>query len=316
MPSSLSNNSTKKTLKAPDFVVIGAQRSGSSWLFTMLRQHPQLWLPPIKELFFFCTLWEGVREKEKYERRRKRLNKQSLVILQELAGVRKKTARSLYPSFDLRFALRYLWADRTLKDYVALFAPAKARGLVCGEITPTYSVLGESSIRTIRSLNPDIKAILTLRDPVERTWSQAMKNLCRAKGLKASDVPAEKYLEYFDEPLVHGLSDYRSMIKRWRAGLAPGNLLIRFYDEIESDPSAFLITILRFLSVDEKELSNFEGMKSLVNAAAKPLGCKMPERIRRHLAERYEPLMRELAWEFGSIPNAWLQRYAVARSVK
>jgi hypothetical protein len=37
----------------PDFLIIGAQKSGTTWLDRNLRLHPDLWLPPEKELHFF-----------------------------------------------------------------------------------------------------------------------------------------------------------------------------------------------------------------------------------------------------------------------
>ena len=40
------------------FVCIGAQRAGTSWLFSCLRRHPEIWIPPTKELHFwkFCAV--------------------------------------------------------------------------------------------------------------------------------------------------------------------------------------------------------------------------------------------------------------------
>lgn len=37
----------------PDFICIGAQKSATTWLYAQLRQHPQVFLPAIKELNFF-----------------------------------------------------------------------------------------------------------------------------------------------------------------------------------------------------------------------------------------------------------------------
>src|SRR4029079_17348643 len=42
--------------RGPDFLVIGAQRAGTTWLHRVLRQHPALWLPPVKELHYFDKL--------------------------------------------------------------------------------------------------------------------------------------------------------------------------------------------------------------------------------------------------------------------
>jgi len=37
-------------MTGPDFVGVGAPRSGTSWLYEVLSRHPALWLPPVKEL--------------------------------------------------------------------------------------------------------------------------------------------------------------------------------------------------------------------------------------------------------------------------
>ena len=37
----------------PNFLIIGAQKSGTTWLANMLRQHPDIFMPPEKELHFF-----------------------------------------------------------------------------------------------------------------------------------------------------------------------------------------------------------------------------------------------------------------------
>jgi hypothetical protein len=37
----------------PTFVCIGAQKTGTSWLYSQLLQHPQVFLPTVKELNFF-----------------------------------------------------------------------------------------------------------------------------------------------------------------------------------------------------------------------------------------------------------------------
>ena len=37
----------------PGFLIIGAQKCGTTWLHRHLSRHPELWLPPRKELEFF-----------------------------------------------------------------------------------------------------------------------------------------------------------------------------------------------------------------------------------------------------------------------
>jgi len=45
----------------PNFLVIGAPRSGTSALYRYLKQHPQIYMSPIKETQFFAF------EKEKHD---------------------------------------------------------------------------------------------------------------------------------------------------------------------------------------------------------------------------------------------------------
>ena len=37
----------------PNFLLIGAQKAGTTWISAMLREHPQIFLPQRKELHFF-----------------------------------------------------------------------------------------------------------------------------------------------------------------------------------------------------------------------------------------------------------------------
>lgn len=43
----------KLPLPKPDFLYIGIARAGSTWIFEMLRQHPEIFVPPAKDIYFF-----------------------------------------------------------------------------------------------------------------------------------------------------------------------------------------------------------------------------------------------------------------------
>ena len=45
--------------RMPSFLGIGAARSGTTWLHENLRHHPQVWVPPAKELHYFDLLRHG-----------------------------------------------------------------------------------------------------------------------------------------------------------------------------------------------------------------------------------------------------------------
>jgi len=60
----------------PDFVGIGAQKAGTTWLGHNLQLHPEIWMPGIKELHYFnerindpkdsiAALWQGMGQRHR-----------------------------------------------------------------------------------------------------------------------------------------------------------------------------------------------------------------------------------------------------------
>lgn len=44
--------------RTPNFLFIGPDKAGSTWLYEALRSHRQVYLPPVKELFFFDRFYD------------------------------------------------------------------------------------------------------------------------------------------------------------------------------------------------------------------------------------------------------------------
>lgn len=42
----------------PDFVFVGPSKSGSTWIFELLRSHPQIYVPVAKDIYFFDRYYE------------------------------------------------------------------------------------------------------------------------------------------------------------------------------------------------------------------------------------------------------------------
>ena len=57
------------TARLPDTFVLAAPKAGSTWLADQLRAHPQVFLPPEKELHFFSDEANWVRGVDWYRER-------------------------------------------------------------------------------------------------------------------------------------------------------------------------------------------------------------------------------------------------------
>jgi hypothetical protein len=119
----------------PNFLIIGAAKSGTTSLYTWLNQHPQVYMTPTKETNFFA--FEG--EKLQYP---------------------KGTICEIYLS-----------SCRTnLESYQEQFQGVSTE-IAIGESSPSYLYYPKAAER-IKYYIPDIKLIAILRNPVERAYSQ------------------------------------------------------------------------------------------------------------------------------------------------
>jgi hypothetical protein len=120
----------------PHFLGIGAQKAATTWLHRCLRAHPDLWLPPIKELHYFTHRAHDLRRgvagrligQDWVNRRLRRILKPRLL----------SDLRRLDPA-GLRWDLRFFLGARSDTWYESLFG--EGAGRVTGEITPEYSSL-------------------------------------------------------------------------------------------------------------------------------------------------------------------------------
>jgi hypothetical protein len=269
--------------RGPDFLVIGAQRAGTSWMQLMLRQHPQLWLPPVKELHYF----------DKPNVRR---------TLMDYRELRRAILSPLFP--PSLWHVPYLLGTRSEEWYIGLFREAQAKGLIAGEITPAYATLGDDGPRRIHAMNSEIKLVFVMRDPVERVWS-AVNNALK-KGDLTSPLTLETALKiaHADGPTLR--SAYTETITRFETFFPRRQLHYCFFDDLRDQPERFAAGLLSFLGVEPGDVRALLPANA-VNVAAtnKPI----PIEFEREMARAYLPLVQELCQRFEGPPHIWRARY-------
>jgi hypothetical protein len=274
----------------PDFLGIGAMRSGSTWLHRNLRAHPELWLPPIKELHYFDCQVRGPR-----------LNKFSRGHLRRRLRAYRHP-RALRPA-SLLWDLRYFLGRRDHAWYRSLFRPA--RGRVAGEITPRYSLLGPDAVAEVAALLPDLKLVFLMRDPRERGWSQVTRGALDELGPAARQLPPAAWKARLDSPGVRRRSDYPAILRDWGGAFDGDRIFLAFFEEIGAAPRELLTRLFRFLGVRVPDAAWFRTERVAGRASATPDAIPMPAEIRRHLAADYAGLLRELHERFGGPASRW-----------
>jgi hypothetical protein len=234
----------------PDFLIIGPQRTGTTWLHAQLRFHPQIFLSEPKELYFFSSL------KTRDPRR--------------------------FVSDELSWYLQYfrdpLWR-RAVKQGLSLWKyQQRYAPRVRGEGTTSYAALDPDVIAEIVALNPDVRAILMIRDP------------------RLEDVPEQELRAFLTEPYQLRCAAYVEQYDQWSAQLRPGHLFTGLFDEINTRPEEFLLEVMRFLGVDADRRYVDRSVHEPVNPTA-PM--PIPPQYRAFLADLFKEDLAKLKVRFG-----------------
>jgi Sulfotransferase family len=206
--------------RVPDFFIVGHHKSGTTAMYEMLRRHPQVFMPDMKEPEFF---------------REDRLHRRDAPP--RPVGRPRKYAET---------------RPQTYAEYLSLFQAAGPDQLV-GEASPSY-LFSPVSAGLIAQVQPAARIIAILREPASflrslhlqmlRDHVQTEPDLERAMAgeeLARGDGRAMRYAERVR---------YTEQLRRYHDVFAPEQVLVLIYDDFRADNQATMRTILRFLGVE------------------------------------------------------------------
>ncbi|MCG8525426.1 MAG: sulfotransferase [Opitutales bacterium] len=197
-----------------DFIFIGPDKSGSSWLSRLFAVSSEVYIPPAKDLYFFDKYYtKGVSWYEKYYRD---------------AGSRLK-----------------------------------------GEICHDYLFSGDAAVR-IRDYNPQIKLFCSLRDPIDRSFSQYLYLL--RSGL--TQEPFEECIKNIPRILDNSL--YAKHLECYLEIFDRANLRIFYFEDLVASPENFADSICDFLGIND-----IRPLPEPERAAAKAKNTKIAHVVKR-----------------------------------
>jgi hypothetical protein len=144
--------------------------------------------------------------------------------------------------------------------------PASAK--VYGEISPSY-FNDIDAPKNAYEYNPNFKIIVTLRDPVERVYSNHLHRI-RIDDYDADDLTLESGLKYYSEYLEQ--SFYYKHISNWLTFFPRNQVLILLQEDIKNDPEKAALQVYKFLEIDQGHKSAFLYRKANVSFTEKVKG--------------------------------------------
>ena len=277
----------------PDFIGIGAQKAGTTWLYENLQAHPQIYMPR-KELQYFNLKFEdgsgaftrlfGKREADREWRRQVR--NRAIVHFRERPSLQ-----------DLLYEIRYYAGSYNDEWYASLFEPG--RGKVKGEITPAYSVLGKERIAHIYNVMPDAKVILLMRNPIERVWSQLVMRFDNVDKISAESAREDQLTRRAGRS-TRLFTDYLRTLENWGAFYQENQIFVGFLEDVSRFPGKLLKDIYEFLEVEP-----FFEPPALNKKVHSRSSNTMPTHLAVHLAHEYREETGRLAEVFGGYATFW-----------
>ncbi len=151
----------------------------------------------------------------------------------------------LTPAKELHFFDRYY--DRGLDWYVDHFKHAGPQHLVVGEVCTSYLFSREAPARLRDSL-PDVKLMMTLREPVERTYSSYLY-------MVKHGTAAGSFREVLEtRPRILDPSRYATLVGNYLQHFDRSSLYCSVFDDLRDDPQRYLDHLLEWLELSPMTL--------------------------------------------------------------
>jgi len=182
----------------PTYIGIGAPKSATTWISKCLKEHPNIFMAPKKETYFFD-----------YDR-----------------------------------------IEGRLDEYERHFERSEGEEAV-GEVSTRY-LASEQAPSRIRRLIPEVRLFVSLRDPLEQVqshyWHLHRQNFHQWDRDNVPDSFGEALCRYEDKLLDP--VRYYTHLQRWLQYFDRSQILILFYDDIQSRPGVVLRRLYEHVGVD------------------------------------------------------------------
>lgn len=227
-------NINGEDVKLPDFLIVGAAKSGTTSLYYYLGKHYQIFMSEIKEPWFFSIVD----------------NPPNYTSLGKPAHIKWK-----------------------IEDYIELFKNVKG-DLLMGEASPIYLYTYQKSIENIKrfysKIYKKLKIVIILRDPIDRAFSQYVmfkrdnvENLSFKEAIKPDTIEQrlkDNWNVFYD---YVGFGMYYNQLKAYIEEFPEVKIFL--YDDLVNDQEKLLKDIYDFLNIEcinivDKEIYNKSGI--------------------------------------------------------
>ncbi len=207
--------------RVPDFFIVGQAKSGTTALYEMLRRHPQIYMPDLKEPWFFAPEMRSPTRRKDTSVRPETFEDYLSLFAQATPEQRVGEASSAYIT------------SSTAACNIAEVQPAARIIAIFREPASFLRSLHFQSVQNHVETETDFRKALAL-EGARREGRQLPQHSPRPQALLYSD-----YVRYSEQ------------LQSYRAVFPAEQVLVLIYDDFRRDNEATIREVLRFLEVDD-----------------------------------------------------------------
>lgn len=174
-------------------------------------------------------------------------------------------------------------SDWYQKHFKGLGVDAQAK--IVGEVSPSYFEDPDAPKRAFE-YNPGFKVVLTLRDPVERAFSNHLHQIRITDSVNLhNDLSFETWVK--DNPEYIERSMYIQHLSKWMSFFPESQILILLQEDIKENPAREAQKVYEFLGIDTSHESLFLNRKANVSYSEKVRGIDAGLKFLARIARKF-----------------------------
>mmetsp|Transcript_23218 Transcript_23218/g.39869 ORF Transcript_23218/g.39869 Transcript_23218/m.39869 type:complete len:288 (+) Transcript_23218:1028-1891(+) len=254
------------------FLSIGAMKAGTTWLYAVMARHPELHFAMEKEIHYFYHRYVNKRQLDETRRLQEARSRYILRFDPEKSNIDVVRA-------NLRWVSAYL--DRPVDDYWYrnLFQLRQLQTYAC-DFSNLNAHLPQEAWPQIASKCDKLRVLYTMRDPVKRLWSHTKFHLQVSGQLEKLETwGPDDYRKFIRQKHIWDNAEYGAVLRKLKAGLAPEQYKVIFYEDLHADERGTLRGIETFLGVESFDYPEAVLKQRFTESAKHPMPQYFPELI-------------------------------------
>lgn len=266
------------------FLSVGAMKAGTTWLFEQLRDHPDIYFTPEKEIHYFTDM-AGIDPQLSHVSRVNKL--QAFLKYYSGDSIQHLCDNLENVSWFSDYAQKEDIDDNWYKNLFR-FNPGKK---YCADFSNIYCQMSSAHWARAYGVTDRLKVIYTLRDPLSRIWSHYKFHMkWTGHEDEVISMGFENFKFILNEPWFWVNAEYARNYTSLLQGLRKDDLLVLYFEDFRLNPQHELDRVQEFLEISKIEIPE-DKLKAKVNDTKE---FRFPEEWKGYALNKLKPICNEM----------------------